>query len=230
MPGNAKEKRTMSYVPPTADQVRDFLEDQRSSSEKRDALIDQLVGSGAYVEYWTNKWCDLLQVNQKYLGDPGVHALRNWVKNAIASNKPYDAMVHEILTASGSTIDHPASAYYKILRTPEDTMENTTQLFLAVRFNCNKCHDHPFERWTQNQYYNLSAFFAQVARKEDKRFAGQKIGGSAVEGATPLVEVIYDTGSGEVKHQLTGKVTPPEFPYQSDLADDQATRREALAD
>ena len=69
-------------------------------------------------------------------------------------------------------------------------MENTTHLFLAVRFNCNKCHDHPFERWTQDQYYQLSQYFAQVGRKEDQTFAGQKIGGSAVEGAVPLVEVI----------------------------------------
>ncbi len=219
----------LTGLPPTADQVRSFLEDPRASQEKRDALINQLIGSGPYVEFWTNKWCDLLQVNQKFLGDPGVHALRNWIKDSVAGNKPYDQMVYEILTASGSTIDHPASSYYKILRTPEDTMENTTQLFLAVRFNCNKCHDHPFERWTQNQYYNLSAYFAQVGRKEDKRFAGQKIGGSAVEGATPLVEVIYDTGSGEVKHQLTGNVTPPEFPYQSDLIEDEGTRREKLA-
>lgn len=220
----------LTGLPPTADQVRTFLEDSRPSKEKRDALIDQLLGSGPYVEYWTNKWCDLLQVNQKYLGDPGVHALRNWVKNAVASNMPYDQMVYEILTASGSTLDHPASAYYKILRTPEDTMENTTQLFLAVRFNCNKCHDHPFERWTQSQYYHMSAFFAQIGRKEDKRFAGQRIGGSAVEGATPLVEVIYDTGSGEVKHQLTGKISEPEFPYQQDLAEDKGSRREELAD
>ncbi|MBA2114728.1 DUF1549 and DUF1553 domain-containing protein [Bremerella alba] len=220
----------LTGLPPTADQVRAFLEDKRSSQDKRNDLIDQLIGSGPYVEYWTNKWCDLLQVNQKFLGDPGVHALRNWIKDSVASNKPYNQMVYEILTASGSTIDHPASAYYKILRTPEDTMENTTQLFLAVRFNCNKCHDHPFERWTQNQYYNLSAFFAQIGRKEDKRFAGQRIGGSAVEGATPLVEVIYDTGSGEVKHQLTGKVTPPEFPYQGELVEDDGTRREELAE
>ncbi|PQO31708.1 DUF1549 and DUF1553 domain-containing protein [Blastopirellula marina] len=220
----------LTGLPPTVDQVRTFLADSRPSQEKRNALIDELIGSGPYVEYWTNKWCDLLQVNQKYLGDPGVHALRNWVKNAVASNMPYDQMVYEILTASGSTLDHPASAYYKILRTPEDTMENTTQLFLAVRFNCNKCHDHPFERWTQNQYYHMSAYFAQVGRKEDKRFAGQRIGGSAVEGATPLVEVIYDTGSGEVKHQLTGKVSEPEFPYQQDLADAKGSRREELAD
>src|SRR5207249_5916826 len=102
----------------------------------------------------------------------------------------YDKFVHGILTASGSTLDNPAAAYFKILRDPTEAMENTTHLFLGVRFNCNKCHDHPFERWTQDQYYNLSSYFAQVGRAEDPRYKGQKIGGTAVEGAQPLVETI----------------------------------------
>ena len=84
-------------------------------------------------------------------------------------------------------------------------MENTTQLFLAVRFNCNKCHDHPFEKWTQDQYFETSAFFAQVGRVEDPKYKGQKIGGTAVEGAKPLVEVISDAKGGEIKHDRTGQ-------------------------
>src|SRR4051812_41539011 len=98
-------------------------------------------------------------------------------------------------------------------------MENTTQLFLAVRFNCNKCHDHPFERWTQNQYYELSSYFAQVGRKADPRFAGQRVGGSAVEGAQPLVEIISDGKGGEITNARTGAVATPRFPYlHKDLA------------
>ncbi|MGY8770756.1 MAG: DUF1549 and DUF1553 domain-containing protein, partial [Pirellulales bacterium] len=219
----------MIGTPPSADQVRAFLNDKRDTKVKRNELIDQLIGSGPYVELWANKWSDLLQVNRKFLGEPGVHAFRNWIKEAVATNKPYDKMVHEILTASGSTLESPPSAYFKVLRDPSEAMENTTQLFLAVRFSCNKCHDHPFERWTQNQYYEMSAFFTQIGRKEDKRFAGQRIGGSAVEGAKPLVEVIYDTNSGEMKHLLTGAVTPPVFPYQDEIGGDQSVRREALA-
>src|SRR5262249_15267144 len=116
------------------------------------------------------------------------------------------------------------------LREPGPTMENTTQLFLAIRFNCNKCHDHPFERWTQDQYYQLAAYFAQVGLSEDPKFKGQKIGGTDVEGAKPLVEVISDLKSGEIKHDRTGVVTAPKFPYEiKDAAPAGASRREQLA-
>src|SRR5262249_21374247 len=162
------------------------------SRTKRDELVDKLVGSPDYVEHWTNKWGDLLQVNRKFLGERGATAFRGYIKEAVEKNKPYDKFVHDILTASGSNVDNPAASYYNILRDPTAAMENTTQLFLAVRFNCNKCHDHPFERWTQDQYYQLAAYFAQVGRVEDARYKGQKVGGSAVEGAAPLVEVISD--------------------------------------
>ena len=204
----------------------------RSASDARqaDELIDQLIGNPDYVEHWTNKWADLLQVNRKFLGEVGATALRTWIEDAVASNKPYDQFAHEMLTASGSTLENPAAAYWKVLREPSAAMENTTHLFLAVRFNCNKCHDHPFERWTQDQYYHMTAFFAQVGRKEDPDFAGQKIGGSAVDSAQPLVEVVYDTGAGETTHDRTGQVTPPAVPFGSLDADQQdASRREQLA-
>ncbi|MEX2175979.1 MAG: DUF1549 and DUF1553 domain-containing protein [Pirellulaceae bacterium] len=220
----------LTGLPPTGPQALAFLAAEGESKAKREALVDQLIGSREYVEYWTNKWADMLQVNRKFLGEEGSVALRNWIKESVAANKPYDRMAHEILTARGSTLENPAAAYWKILREPTAAMENTTHLFLAVRFNCNKCHDHPFERWTQDQYYNLSQYFAQVGRKQKAEFAGQNIGGSAVEGAVPLVEVIYDTGSGDVKHDRTGVVTPPSFPYtHDDLAPADATRRDQLA-
>ncbi|MCA9172399.1 MAG: DUF1553 domain-containing protein, partial [Planctomycetales bacterium] len=217
-------------LPPTAAQARAFINDPTPTQEKRNALVDQLIGSPAYVDHWTNKWADLLQVNRKFLGEVGASALRDWIEHAVATNMPYDQFAYEVLTASGSTLDNPAAAYWKILREPAAAMENTTHLFLAVRFNCNKCHDHPFERWTQDQYYHMTAFFAQVGRKEAPSFAGQKIGGSAVENAQPLVEVIYDTGDGETVHDRTGVVSPPAFPYAAGAAsDDAASRREQLA-
>lgn len=222
----------LTGIPPTSEDVRAFLADSRDTQVKRDELVDRLVGSGDYVEYWANKWGDLLQVNRKFLGETGAAALRGWIKQAVASNMPYDEFVRTVLTASGSTIENPPAAYYKVLRAPEETMENTTQLFLAVRFNCNKCHDHPFERWTQNQYYHLSAYFAQVGRKEDPAGGGAKLrgGGEDIDGPVPMIEDIYDSGKGDVKHAGTGKVTPPAFPYEhEDKAAADLPRRVQLA-
>jgi hypothetical protein len=98
-----------------------------------------------------------------------------------------------------------------------------------VRFNCNKCHDHPFERWTQDQYYSMASYFAQVGTKADPAFAFRTLGGSAVEGAKPLVEVVFDRGGGEVTHQRTNKVVAPKFPYQTDLTAAEGARRQQLA-
>jgi hypothetical protein len=203
----------LTGLPPTADEVASFLADKTPSQEKRNAIVSKLIGSENYIDHWTNKWGDLLQINRKFLGDKGATALRQWVRDAISKNMPYNQFAYEILTASGSNAELPQAGYYKILRTPDAVMENTTQLFLAIRFNCNKCHDHPFEKWTQDQYYETAAFFAQVNRKEDPKYKGQKIGGTAVEGAKPLVEIIEDSKAGEVTHERTGQVAPPKFPF-----------------
>ena len=220
----------LTGLPPSADEVRAFLADGRESRVKRDEVIDRLIGGGSFVEHWTNKWADLLQVNRKYLGEEGSASFRNWIKQALSENMPYDKFVYEIITASGSNRVNPAAAYYKVLRTPDMTMENTTHLFLAVRFNCNKCHDHPFERWTQDQYYHLAAYFAQTALKTDPASSDKKIGGTAVEGAKPLYEIVYDQASGEIKHDRTGEVSPPRFPYPAQYeVGDGLPRREELA-
>ncbi|HEY1191009.1 MAG TPA: DUF1549 domain-containing protein, partial [Gemmata sp.] len=201
----------LTGLPPTAEQVEAFLADARP--QKRDAVIDALVGSEAFVDHWANKWADLLMVNRKFLGDVGAVAFRKWIRDAVSENRPYDQFAYQIITASGSNVESPPAAYYKTLRSADAVMENTTQLFLAVRFNCNKCHDHPFERWTQDQYYGLAAYFAQVGRTEDPKYKGQKIGGTAVEGAKPLVEIIADLKGGEIKHERTGETAKPKFPY-----------------
>lgn len=203
----------LTGLPPTSAEVRAFLADPRDSRTKRDELIDRLIGSEAYIEHWTNKWADLLMVNRKFLGQEGAAAYRKWIREAIATNMPYNQFAYAILTASGSNLETPPASYYKILRDPDNLVENTTQLFLAIRFNCNKCHDHPFERWTQDDYYGLAAYFAQVKLTEDPKYKGQKIGGTAVEGAKPLVEIISDATQGEVKHLRTGQITSPRFPF-----------------
>ena len=220
----------LTGLPPTADRIREFVSDPNDSRWKRDALVDQLVGSPDYVEHWSNKWADLLQVNSKFLGSEGASSFRAWIRGEVEQNTPYDQFVRKILTVNGSNRENPAASYYKILRSPQETMENTTHLFLGTRFNCNKCHDHPFERWTQDQYYQLAAYFAKVGLKKDPESGDKSIKGTSVEGDKPLYEIVFEQKEGEVQHLRTGEVAPPTFPYESEhTTGDGATRRQQLA-
>ena len=219
----------LTGLPPTVRQVRTFLADDRDSKLKRDEMVDRLIGSAAFVDHWSNKWADLLQVNPKFLGPQGAAALRRWIYGAVASNMPYDSFVREILVASGSTLKNPPAAYYKVLRSPEGVMENTTQLFLGIRFSCNKCHDHPFERWTQSNYWALAAFFARVERK-DAPGSPRMPRRSATEGTPPAFEeLIGDSDKGEVSSPYGGEAVAPEFPYtHGDAPSAELNRRQKL--
>jgi len=205
----------LTGLPPTADQVREFLANPRDQRSKRDALIEKLLNSPEHIDHWANKWADLLQVNRKFLGVEGAELFHKWIREQVASNQPYDQFARSILTASGSNKDNPAASYWKILREPTEAMENTTHLFLATRFNCNKCHDHPFERWTQDQYFELTQYFAQVDLKKDDASGDRNVGGTAVEGAKPLFEIVSDKSDGGVKHDRTQKEVPPGFPFEA---------------
>jgi WD40 repeat protein len=218
-------------LPPSPEEVEEFLKDSRQTRVKRDEVVTRLIGRPEYVDFWANKWADLLQCNSKFLGSEGAELFRAWIRKQVEQNVPYDQFAREILTASGSNHDNPAASYWKILRTPTEAMENTTHLFLATRFNCNKCHDHPFERWTQDQYYRLASYFAQVSYKEDPQSEGRKVEGNDVEGAKPLFENITDAKKGEVTHLRTGKIVSPDFPFPAKYeARQDASRRQELAD
>ena len=218
----------LAGLPPSAEDVRTFLADTRPVRVKRDAVIEKLLASPEFIEHSANKWADLLQVNSKFLGKEGARLFREWIRKEIETATPYDQFVRKILTASGSNKQNPAASYWKILHDPVEAMENTTHLFLATRFNCNKCHDHPFERWTQDQYYHTSAFFSQVALVADPAGGGGKIAGTEVEKSRPLYEIISDKTEGEVTHLRTNKIAAPEFPYPA-KAESSGTRREQLA-
>ena len=205
----------LTGLPPEVEVVRSFLADKRPTRVKRDELIDRLLDSPAYVVHCSNKWADLLQVNRKFLGQEGAKEFRKWISEQIAANVPYDVFVRSILTAEGSNRTNPPSSYYKILREPSAIMENTTHLFLGVRFNCNKCHDHPFERWTQDQYYQLSAYFAHVGLEKDPESGDRSIGGTDVETSKPLYEMVVDRKAGEVLHGRTQAPASPSVPFGS---------------
>ena len=200
--------------PPQPKEVETFLLDRRETKLKRDELIDRLIGSAAFVEHWTNRWSDLLQVNSKFLGGEGAMALREWVRAAVASNLPYDEFVMQLLTARGSTVDNPPAAYFKILREPDIAMENTTQLFLGTRFNCNKCHDHPFERWTKDQHWEMASYFAQIDRKDAP--GSKKMPGSVVMQAgqkPPAFEELIGDGDAGQAVDAEGRSYEASFPF-----------------
>ena len=206
----------LTGLPPRPADVRAFLLDTRDSHLKRDEVVDRLIGSSEFVEHWTSKWCDLLQVNRKFLGVEGAEALRGWIRQAVASNTPYDRFVESILDGSGSTLKNPPAAYYKVLRHPSEVMENTTQLFLGVRFSCAKCHDHPFERWTNKNYWQLSAFWARVDRKNvpGSPMLPQRGDNQPEDAPSTLEEMISEKDSGELKPaEQGGQVINASFPF-----------------
>ncbi len=204
----------LTGIPPTPKQVRSFLTDKTPSKAKREQLIDALVETSEFVDHWTHKWGDLLQSNRKFLGERGVWLFQQWIHQAIAENRPYDEFVRELITANGSTYTNPAANYFRVSREYTAAVENTTQLFLGVRFSCNKCHDHPFEKWTQNQYYELGAFFADVRVKP---------------GHLPGDEIVYANYTTEpVKHPRTLAVVEPSVPF-GEVAAKTNDKRQMLA-
>jgi hypothetical protein len=222
----------LTGLPPKPEKVRAFLDDKATSKEKREKLIDELMGSPDYVEFWANKWADLLQCNSENLGQKSVWLFRNWIRQQVADNVAYDKFVRTLLSAKGSSYDNPAVNYLRVLREPGKMTEDVTQTFLGVRFNCNKCHDHPFEKWTQNQYYEMGAYFAQVGFKKGQ--VGKEVIFAEAGGSFQITseEVVYDKyDGGEVKHLKTDAVVAPKVPVgDAKSVTSGADRREPMVD
>lgn len=192
-------------VPPTPGEARAFVNDD--AADKRAKLVDALLKRPEFADFWALKWSDLLRNEEKVIDAKGVDAFHDWIRQSLTDNKPLDRFVRELITGLGSTYKEPASNYYRALRNPSDRAEATAQLFLGTRMQCAKCHNHPFDRWTQDDYYGFAAFFAKIDYKivENKRrdendkhmFIGEQI--------------VNLDGKGEVKHPNGGRVVRPAF-------------------
>ncbi|MDB5352900.1 MAG: hypothetical protein JWN86_4147 [Planctomycetota bacterium] len=149
---------------PTVEESRAFL--SSTESDKRDRLIETLLSSPDYADYFANKWTAVLRNKRDDTSDiTSNFAFHSWVRDGLLANKPYDQMVRELLAATGTIADNPAVAWYKRVLEPQQQLEDVAQLFLGVRMQCAQCHHHPFERWSQKDYYSLGAFFSRVGRK-----------------------------------------------------------------
>lgn len=184
---------------PTADEARAFVKDRRR--DKRARLIDDLLQQPEFADFWALKWADLLRNEEKVLDTKGVQAFHRWIRQSVAENKGVDRFVREILTARGSTYENPAANYLRALRDPVLRAESTAQLFLGTRLQCAKCHNHPFDRWTQNDYYDWAGVFAPVQYKvlENRRRDGLDTHEFNGE------QIVWASAKNEVKNPRTGK-------------------------
>ncbi|MFT7640440.1 MAG: hypothetical protein ACI9G1_002183, partial [Pirellulaceae bacterium] len=182
---------------PTVEETREFLNDL--SPDKRHRLIDRLLERPEYADHWASKWNDLLRPNPYRVGIKTVLNYDNWIRSSFRENKPYDQFVRELITAKGSAWRKGHSTLFRDRRSPDELTTMVSQLFLGIRLECAKCHHHPFESWSQNDFYSFAAYFAKVGRKGP--------------GLSPPIsggeEIIFNRGTGDVTHPLTGEVLAP---------------------
>ncbi len=187
---------------PTIEETTAYLGSQ--TPDKRNLLIDQLVESDDFADFWTLKWSDILRSNSKKITAVGTQKFRRWVYDSIRTDKPFDQFARELLTASGSVFENPAANYWRASRDPNDAVETTAQLFLGIRIQCAKCHNHPFERWSQDNYYGIAAAFTRIARQK---------------GDTADEEIIYPMATGEITQPRTGKQMKVHLLLKGDVDD-----------
>ncbi len=180
---------------PTTDEYGRFMADK--AADKRAKLVDELLGRKEFAELWVLKWAELLQMRSNDQVSPKAMVLYfNWLQDKIARNVPVNEWVRELLSASGGTFSSPATNYYLIERDRLKVTENVAQVFMGMRVQCAQCHNHPFDRWTMDDYYGFAAFFSQIGRKG---------------GEDPRELIVFNAGGGEVNHPVGGRVMAPKF-------------------
>jgi hypothetical protein len=187
---------------PSPQDVSKFLASK--DTNKRAKLIDELLERPEYADFWTLKWSDVFRSTRKTIQVKGTHVFQKWLHNHIDKNTGFDEIVYEVITSGGSTFANPAANYYRISRDPTTLAETTAQLFFGIRMQCAKCHNHPFERWTQDDYYSMAAFFNRVKYRSDPVEAGDP---KKKDGA----EYVYVERAGELTQPRTGKTMAPKF-------------------
>lgn len=179
---------------PTLDETRAFL--SNSNADRREEVIDHLLASSGYADTFANKWTSLLKNRRDSDSDiTSNFAFHAWIRDGLLANRPYDEIVRELLAATGTVVENPAVAWYKRVQDPKEQIEDVAQLFLGVRMQCAQCHHHPFERWSQKDYYALSAFFTRIGRKPTATYGEDSI--------------FHNRGIAEAKNVKTGEMVRP---------------------
>ncbi len=203
---------------PEPEEARDFLDS--TAPDKKQALVEWLFEQPEYVDHWANQWADLLRPNPYRVGIKAVLNYDNWIREQFRQDVRYDEFARRLITAKGSTWHNGASTLYRDRRSPDEIATLISQLFLGVRLECAKCHHHPFEKWSQHDFYSFAAYFGRVGRKGT--------------GLSPPIsggeEVIFVATSGDVRHPVTDEVLEPAPLFGAVASESSADPREALAD
>lgn len=202
---------TCGVLPPT-EEVERFLLD--TNPDKRKNLIESLLKRPEYVDYWTYKWSDLLLVSSKKLSGGALTSFSGWIRKSVQENKSWDRFVREILTAQGSTLENGAANFFVLHKEPIELTETTTQAFMGMSLTCARCHNHPLEKWTQRDYYQMANLLSRVRLKNGER-----------EGEI----LVLATTDGEINHPRLGIPLPPRPLEGKEIAlTQEQDRREAL--
>ena len=199
---------------PTVEEHQAFTED--AAGDKRARWVDRLLEDKAFAEIWAMKWAELLMIRStNQVSYKSAFLYNAWLADQIARDVPLDETVRNLLTATGGTFSNPPTNYYQIERNTLKTAENVAQTFMGIRTQCAQCHNHPFDRWTMDDYYSFAAFFAQVGRKQGEDYREQ---------------IIFNRGGGEVRHLVGNQVMAPKF-LGGEVPDVRGKdRRQVLAD
>ena len=202
-------------VVPSPGEVVAFREDD--NPDKRSKLIDQLLARKEFVDIWVMKWSELLQIRSlnNRVSYKAALLYYNWLQEKISSDVPVDQMIRSLLSSEGGTFTSPATNYYQNEQDKLKVAENVAQVFMGIRVQCAQCHNHPFDRWTMDDYYSFAAFFSQLGRKP---------------GEDPREVIVYDRGRGETKHPVTKANMAPRFLGGEAPVTKGKDRREVLSD
>lgn len=185
---------------PKPEDTRAFLQD--SSPDKRAAWIEKLLESADFARFWAFRWGDLLRISPTTVSEPGTHKYHDWLVRTWEDNLPYDQFARALLTAEGSTLENPPANFFRTTANTAEATEMTAQIFLGARIQCAKCHNHPFERWTQDNYYGMAAFFERIQRRKGNR-------------ANEMV--LFSARKGETTQPRTAKTMKPWLPVRGEL-------------
>jgi hypothetical protein len=190
---------------PDPAETRAFLAD--ASTDKRSRLIDRLVDRPEFADFWALKWADLLRNEEKTMGEKGAWVLQRWLRDQFARDLPLDDLVRQLVAGLGSTWHNPPASFYRTNRDPLTAAETVSQVFLGVRLQCARCHNHPFDVWTQDDYFGLAAFFTNIARKDPSNLRKDKLDSHEINGD----EIIYLTGRAGIIQPRTGVMLEPTY-------------------